>query len=259
MTRCEGAAAPGPPKLLAKSRLAPTSDSSAASSSASRPHFSPTLWAASASLKSLCKPMITAVASIAAMVASGAESSRLPQAGTAFRARRRTAFEPATFSRRSLVRRRMLAPGMRIYLDVCCLNRPFDDQTQDRIRLEAEAVILILLRVHAGTLRWVSSEVVDHEVGLTPDSARRARVTLLAQSAGERVAVEDVDAQRGAELEALGFQAFDALHIACAERSAVDVFLTTDDKLVRLASRRSDRVRVSVKNPLAWILEEVAQ
>jgi hypothetical protein len=31
-----------------------------------------------------------------------------------------------------------------IYLDVCCLNRPFDDQTQERIRLEAEAVLHIL-------------------------------------------------------------------------------------------------------------------
>ncbi len=31
-----------------------------------------------------------------------------------------------------------------IYLDVCCLNRPFDDQRQDRIRLEADAVLLIL-------------------------------------------------------------------------------------------------------------------
>ena len=39
----------------------------------------------------------------------------------------------------------MNTPMMAIYLDTCCLNRPFDDQTQDRIRLEAEAVILILI------------------------------------------------------------------------------------------------------------------
>jgi len=39
---------------------------------------------------------------------------------------------------------------VRIYLDVCCLNRPFDDQTQDRIHLESEAVILILKRVRSG-------------------------------------------------------------------------------------------------------------
>jgi hypothetical protein len=39
---------------------------------------------------------------------------------------------------------------LRIYVDVCCLNRPFDNQTQDRIRLEAEAVILILKRFEVG-------------------------------------------------------------------------------------------------------------
>ena len=146
---------------------------------------------------------------------------------------------------------------MRIYLDACCLNRPFDDQSQDRIRLEAEAVVLILLRVHAGVLRWVSSEVVDYEIDLTPDSGRRARVSLLARTANERVAVEEVDALRGVELEGLGFRTFDALHLACAERAAVDLFLTTDDKGVRLAARRADAVRVPVKNPLSRILEEL--
>jgi hypothetical protein len=38
----------------------------------------------------------------------------------------------------------------KIYLDTCCLNRPFDDETQDRIRLEAEAVGLILAHFQAG-------------------------------------------------------------------------------------------------------------
>ena len=32
----------------------------------------------------------------------------------------------------------------RIYLDVCCLNRPFDDQSQPRIRLESETILIIL-------------------------------------------------------------------------------------------------------------------
>ena len=57
---------------------------------------------------------------------------------------------------------------MRIYLDVCCLNRPFDDQTQDRIHLESEAVILILKRVRSGNWEWISSEAVDFEVRQTP-------------------------------------------------------------------------------------------
>ncbi len=58
---------------------------------------------------------------------------------------------------------------MRIYLDVCCLNRPFDDQTQDRIHLESEAVILILKRVRSGNWEWISSEAVDFAVRQTAD------------------------------------------------------------------------------------------
>ena len=67
----------------------------------------------------------------------------------------------------------------RIYLDVCCLNRPFDDQTQARIRLEAEAVLIILGQCEAGQWEWIASEVVDTEVGRIPNPERRRRVQLL--------------------------------------------------------------------------------
>ena len=66
----------------------------------------------------------------------------------------------------------------RIYLDVCCLNRPFDDQRQDRIRLEAEAVLSILGRCEAGTWQWLSSAVVEAEVNNTPSRERCSRVRI---------------------------------------------------------------------------------
>lgn len=53
----------------------------------------------------------------------------------------------------------------RIYLDACCLNRPFDDQTQDRIRLEAEAVLLILAHIEAGDWDMIGSEALEFEIG----------------------------------------------------------------------------------------------
>lgn len=49
---------------------------------------------------------------------------------------------------------------MRIYLDVCCLNRPFDDQTQIRIHLEAEAILSIIQSVDDGEWEWINN---DHE------------------------------------------------------------------------------------------------
>ena len=39
---------------------------------------------------------------------------------------------------------------MKIYLDNCCYNRPFDDQMQERVHLESEAILTILQRGQSG-------------------------------------------------------------------------------------------------------------
>ena len=52
--------------------------------------------------------------------------------------------------------------------------------------------------------------------------------------------------------------AFDALHIACAERAAVDVLLTTDDRLRRRAQREASKLAVRVENPAKWYPEAIA-
>jgi hypothetical protein len=43
---------------------------------------------------------------------------------------------------------RMMAKSYLIYLDVCCLNRPFDDWTQERIRLEGQTILDIFKRFY---------------------------------------------------------------------------------------------------------------
>lgn len=143
----------------------------------------------------------------------------------------------------------------RIYLDVCCLNRPFDDQGQDRIRLEAEAVLLILSHIESGEWKWISSEVSDFEIAQRRDQELKARVQELVVHANESVRLEEAEVARAQQLEALTFRAFDALHLACAESGNVDVFLTTDDRLLRLAARVADRLHVRVANPLIWLKE----
>lgn len=120
-----------------------------------------------------------------------------------------------------------------IYLDVCCLNRPFDDQIQVQIRLEAEAVLVILAESECGRWEWVGSEVIDLEISKTLDPERRRRVQLLASHTDRSIAVGEPEIERAQQFEAWGLSAFDALHLACAERSGADVFLTTDDALLR--------------------------
>lgn len=147
---------------------------------------------------------------------------------------------------------------MRIYLDTCCLNRPFDDQTQERIRLESEAVLVVLAHIEKGDWEWFGSDVLLDEIEQMPDALKQARVKLLVGFAKQRISVGDKEAQRARELQQLGFQVFDALHLACAESARVDVFLSTDDRLLKTARRIPGRLQVWVENPLVWI-EEVTR
>lgn len=140
-----------------------------------------------------------------------------------------------------------------VYLDACCLNRPFDDQTQDRIRLEAEAVLLILGHVHRGEWRWIGSEALRFGIVQNPDAERRRRTQVIVGSATEFISLDEAIERRGTELESLGFSASDALHLACAEQARADVFLTTDDALLRRARRCADQTQVPVENPLTWL------
>lgn len=140
----------------------------------------------------------------------------------------------------------------RIYLDMCCLNRPFDDQEQERVRMEAEAVKSVLLQIGTGQWTGISSEMIEFELRRMPDPDRRLEVTAIVADFAEFVAVGESERRRGAELERLGFEAADALHIACAEQAEADVFLTTDDALLRRAARVRPTLAMHVANPLTW-------
>src|SRR5438128_680599 len=114
---------------------------------------------------------------------------------------------------------------MLIYLDMCCLKRPFDDQSQRRIRLESEAV-LGMLSLESSEFSFVHSPALILENSQNPIKERALRVTqwLLAQPTSEYnwKTLED----RTAELMKLGLKNFDALHVASAEQAGADVLAT---------------------------------
>jgi len=144
---------------------------------------------------------------------------------------------------------------MRIYLDVCCINRPFDDQTEERIRMESEAVLAILTR---SLSEWtlIGSEAIDYEISKIPDVERRGKAQRIASISREKVTVDESIVSRAREIEKEGLRPMDALHLACAERSA-DVMLTTDDEIVRAAMRKSASISIKVRvmNPARWLLD----
>jgi hypothetical protein len=144
---------------------------------------------------------------------------------------------------------------MRIYLDVCCLNRPFDDRSQLRIRLETEAIATIFDQIQDGIWHHVSSEMAVIEIDAIGSADRRGRVRALLPDSQSLLRLTEDVLQRSSELEAFGFETADGVHIAAAEKLKADVMITCDDKLSRKARRHRSRLHVRVANPVEWVEE----
>jgi predicted nucleic acid-binding protein len=138
-------------------------------------------------------------------------------------------------------------------MDVCCLNRPFDDLTQDRIQFESDAVLSIIARCESGQWELMSSEIIDLEFMRQTDLVRLKKVQALCSVSCERLILTEGAKHRAKEFQNHGIKMFDSLHLAIAETYLIDIFLTTDDALLRAANRIM--VGVAAANPVTWLME----
>lgn len=139
---------------------------------------------------------------------------------------------------------------MRVYFNTSALNRPFDDLSSERVRLEAEAVVTLLAAVEDGALEWVGSEYLDFEVSQDPDRERVRRLSSLLGLAATRVETSDAVAERARALERFRLRGLDALHIASAEAGDADLLVTTDDRMIRPIAQAGREVRVRLVGPV---------
>ena len=137
-------------------------------------------------------------------------------------------------------------------MDNCCLNRPFDDQSNLRVHLEGEAIKTIIALIEQ---RWllVSSQILEFEISKNGDVSREKELNLINALAHTVIKIDTNIAKRANEFERRGLQAFDALHLACAEGNA-DIFLTVDDQFLNKARTFQD-IDVKISNPLVWLNE----
>lgn len=140
-------------------------------------------------------------------------------------------------------------------MDVCCFNRPFDEQTQIRIKLEAEAILAILQACADSQCDLLGSDVIDLEIRRTRNPDRLRNINALRNMAISRVSLDANIQSRARTLQQYGFKLFDALHLVSAESGNAAVFLTTDDRLLRNAARHEAKITIRVCNPVDWAME----
>ena len=145
-----------------------------------------------------------------------------------------------------------------LYLDMNVYNRPFDDQSQMRIRLETVAITMIFTLIESGyfSARW--SFVLEYENSRNPFPERRAYVRYLAQSCDSIVEPDEPIRELAKQLsERHKIRGQDALHLACAELSGCHYLITCDDRLIRQGERLKEKgvLALRVINPIDLLRE----
>ena len=141
----------------------------------------------------------------------------------------------------------------RIYMDCCCINRPYDNTNDPVVSLEGQAVIAIAFRCFYGSWILVGSEAIIYEISKTPDKGKLRNMLNIYSIIKENILINDSIIKRMNFFINNGIKSLDSLHLACAEYSIVDVMLTTDKSFFNKA--KSLQTSVRVENPVAWLKE----
>jgi predicted nucleic acid-binding protein len=142
---------------------------------------------------------------------------------------------------------------LKIYLDNCCYNRPYDDQSQLSINLEALAKLSIQQEIREGKVDLVTSYILLAENAANRFEAKRKDIqafidkqthTFVSEASGSKVK------EIAKEIMNSGVKLMDACHIACAIIAGCDYFISTDKRLLKY---HSDQIKIV--NPTTYVLE----
>lgn len=124
---------------------------------------------------------------------------------------------------------------MKIYLDNCCYNRPYDDQLQMRIHLDTEAKLHIQDMVKNNELELVTSYMLDYENAKNRFWHKRQAISEFMNENEAYYVSQDRNEeaiQIAEEIKKTGVKNADALHVACAILAKSNYFITNVNNLV---------------------------
>jgi predicted nucleic acid-binding protein len=133
---------------------------------------------------------------------------------------------------------------LRIYLDNCCYNRPYDDQDNMQVHLEAQSKLFIQNGIKDGKYELVSSYTLRYELSRNPFDMRRDAIS----SFIEQYTKYYIDYDRENDISsiadqimAMGIREKDAYHVASAIYGGCEYFISTDRRLLKY---KSDRIKL---------------
>lgn len=145
---------------------------------------------------------------------------------------------------------------LKLYIDNCCYNRPFDDLRQEKNNLEAQAIKLIIDKYWKDEFEIYTSDALVIEMNNIKDQIKKAKVLEVYNKLNLiNIPFSNNIIKRASELRQYNIKNMDSLHIAYAESSNIDYFITTDKLLINASSRAN--LNVKVINPISFIMEVI--
>lgn len=139
---------------------------------------------------------------------------------------------------------------IKVYLDNCAFNRPFDDQTQIRIHVETEAKLYIQQAIEKGELLLAWSYILDYENAANLYEFRKTSIIKWKKKAYTFVEGNDEVLNQAKAIKEHGVKAKDALHIASAVYAECSYFITTDDDII---NKNEFVDNIDILNPVEMI------
>jgi predicted nucleic acid-binding protein len=143
---------------------------------------------------------------------------------------------------------------MRIYFDMCSLQRPLDTKTQIRVAVEAEAILNVIALWETGQLELVSSQALMFEAEQITPSPRKAYVLEVLSKANLFLQSNKQIEERAQVFVNSGIKPLDALHLAFSVEAEADYFCTCDDRFLRRA-KEVNTLQTKVVSPLELVTE----
>lgn len=145
---------------------------------------------------------------------------------------------------------------LKIYLDNCCYSRPFDDLSEEKNYIESQAIKIIIDKNFKNELKIYTSDAVVLEMKNIKDQIKRAKVLEVYNKLNlSNIKFFDKIMDRAYQLGQYNIKNMDSLHIAYAESSNIDYFITTDRLLINAANRAN--LKVKVINPINFVMEVI--
>ena len=139
-------------------------------------------------------------------------------------------------------------PKLKLYLDNCCFNRPFDDQSQLLVRLETEAKLFIQQQIKEGKAEIIWSSILDLEIKKNPYQSRREASDVFRRLARTIMNLDDDVRHSSLIFQSRGLTLADSLHVACAVKAECNYFITVDKRILNKAI-----TEINVLSPIQFV------